>query len=295
MVPPLHLRIPATSANLGPGFDTLGLALSLYLEMWAQQDSEFSIEATGRDSDICGALDNNLTLMTYTEVLGSMGVAAPPVRLRLENGIPLGMGCGSSAAAIVAGTALASHFGRLSWNAQQILDAAARREGHPDNVAACVLGGITVAARNGDHTAAIRFAGQVPCRWLVALPKRSLSTADARAVLPEAYSRADAVANVQASSLLVAALSAGRVDLLTVAMQDRLHQPFRAPICLLYRRLFGLQHRRGVYGVVLSGAGPAVLLATEETFPRGIIVDTAGEELAELLEVEIAGGALSGL
>ena len=293
--PPIHLRVPATSANLGPGFDTLGLAMSLYLEVWAQQGSAFSIEATGRDQEICGSLSNNLILMTYTEVLGAMGAAAPPLNLRLVNGIPLGMGCGSSAAAIVAGTMLASHYGELSWSATQILDAAAQREGHPDNVAACVLGGITAAAPNGDHTAAIRFAAQVPCRWLIALPKQSLSTAEARAVLPKSYSRADAVANVQASSLLVAALCAGRADLLAVAMRDRLHQPFREAISPLYRQLKELHHREGVYGIALSGAGPAVLLATDYGFPLKSVEAMAGAHLAELIEVEIVEGALSGL
>ena len=142
---PFYARLPATSANLGPGFDAVGLAMSLYLTVRAEAAPAFAITATGRNAELCGRLDNNLILMTYTEVLGHMGLPAPTIGINLENEIPLGMGCGSSAAALLAGVLLANHFGELRWTPQQILNEACSREGHPDNVAACFHGGLTVS------------------------------------------------------------------------------------------------------------------------------------------------------
>src|SRR5271154_5535616 len=147
---PLHLRLPATSANLGPGFDALGLAMALYLTIDATIADTFHIDATGRNSDLCARLDNNLILTTYMDVLANVGVFAPRVHLQLHNEIPLSMGCGSSAAALLAGVLLANHFGNLNLTSAQILEEACRREGHPDNVAACYLGGMTVSAMRED-------------------------------------------------------------------------------------------------------------------------------------------------
>src|SRR5271154_2009881 len=142
---PLHLRLPATSANLGPGFDALGLAMSLYLTIDAMPAPNFHITATGRNADLCASLDNNLIFFTYTDILCAADRLDPaPLHLTLHNEIPLGMGCGSSAAALLAGVLLANHFGHLNWTTQQIIDEASRREGHPDNVAACYLGAMTV-------------------------------------------------------------------------------------------------------------------------------------------------------
>src|SRR5258708_5882970 len=142
---PLHLRLPATSANLGPGFDALGLAMALYLTIDATAAEGFHIDATGRNADLCANLEDNLILTTYIDVLANAGILAHGLRLKLHNEIPLGMGCGSSAAALLAGVLLASHFGGLNWTALQILEEACRREGHPDNVPACYLAGMTAS------------------------------------------------------------------------------------------------------------------------------------------------------
>src|ERR1700743_2639646 len=142
---PLHLRLPATSANLGPGFDALGLAMALYLTIDAAPGEGFHIDATGRNADLCANLEDNLILTTYIDVLANAGILAPGLRLRLHNEIPLGMGCGSSAAALLAGVLLANHFGGLQMADEEIVAEACRREGHPDNVAACWFGGFTVS------------------------------------------------------------------------------------------------------------------------------------------------------
>ncbi|HEY1810218.1 MAG TPA: homoserine kinase [Acidobacteriaceae bacterium] len=255
----LHLRLPATSANLGPGFDAAALALQLYLDVQAEAASAFRIEATGRNPEVCGAVENNLLLETYRAVLTEHGRPTMPLHLRMHNEIPLGMGCGSSAAVRLAAVALASCFGELAWERDQILAEACRLENHPDNAAACWMGGFVVSALEEGVKAVSLTPPDEWCALLV-LPARPLATTASRGLLPEAYSRADVVANLQRVGLLTAAFASGRGDLLTVAMGDRVHQPYRSEACPLLRKLLPLAGRSGILGVALSGAGPAVVL-----------------------------------
>ncbi len=268
MAAPLHLDLPATSANLGPGFDALALAMDFGLHIDARQSDHFTIDATGLNTRQCGDVDDSLVLQTYKSVLSGQGIDPIPLHLDLRNEIPLGMGCGSSAAALVAGVALASHFGRLEWTREQVLTEASFREGHPDNVAACVLGGLTVSSMHtpADGPATIdALSIDPPVRWplLVVIPEASLSTSKARALLPDVYPKADTIANVQAVAMLTAAFAQGRGDLLGRAMRDRMHQPYRSAACPLLPRLLPLAGRSGILGVALSGAGPSVLLILE--------------------------------
>jgi homoserine kinase len=255
-----RLRLPATSANLGAAFDTAAVALGFHLTVEANEAEAFSIAATGRDADLCSQLENNLLLDTYRRVLEREGREPAPLAIRMENQIPLGMGCGSSAAGRLAAIALASHFGGLDWTSEQILAEACTQEGHPDNAAACWLGGLVVAACEGNRVHAARVEPPANWRAMVVLPTAPLATSKARAVLPERYSRADAVANIQAASLLGLAFAQGRGDLLRPAMQDRIHQPYRADLCPLLPLLLPLAGENGILGVALSGAGPSVLL-----------------------------------
>src|ERR1700761_604311 len=144
----VHLRLPATSANLGPGFDAMAIALGFFLEIDAEVSAEFSIEASGHNAEICSRLTQNLLIETYQRVLQGEGVPALPLALKMRNGIPIGKGCGSSAAVLLAGVALASAFGELGWSRARILEKAAELEGHPDNVAACWHGGLAIAANS---------------------------------------------------------------------------------------------------------------------------------------------------
>ena len=256
----LRLKLPATSANLGPGFDAVGLALSMHLTVEAHAAPAFEIHATGRNADLCGALENNLILDTYRGVLERAGKPVHPLHLKLHNEIPLGRGCGSSAAALVAGVALADHFGGLQLGGQRIVAEASRLEGHPDNVAACWYGGFTVSAQDGEAVRVAAFPGDPTWQLLLAVPSTSLATKTARALLPASYPKADAIFNVQRSSLLVAAFAQRRLDLLGTAMQDRMHQSYRAGACPLLKTLLPLATEPEIAGVALSGAGPSVLL-----------------------------------
>lgn len=263
---PGHARLvlPATSANLGPGFDAAALAMSLYLTVDADGADAMSITATGRDAELCGKLQGNLILATYESVLRDNGRPVTPLQVAVENEIPLGMGCGSSAAAILAGVALAAHFGALNWTSEDVLREACVREGHPDNAAACWLGGLALSAMETVdgvmQVHALSLKPKLDWRLMVVLPAEPLATKEARGLLPESYSRADAVYNIQRMALLTAAFADGSGELMRVAMQDKLHQPYRAKACPLLPLLQPLAGEAGVLGVALSGAGPSVLL-----------------------------------
>src|SRR5580700_1775837 len=185
---PLRLRLPATSANLGPAFDAAALAMDFYIKIDARAARQFSITATGRDREICGTIQDHLILNTYREVLTNAGHPITPLALRISNDIPIGKGCGSSAAARLAGIALANHFGRLGWTDAQIVGEASRREHHADNASACWMGGLTIARMSGQsgvQVVSIRPKGKWPL--LLAIPDQALSTEEARRVLPAQY------------------------------------------------------------------------------------------------------------
>lgn len=254
-----RLRLPATSANLGPGFDAVAVALDFFLEIEAEAAQEFWVAASGRDADRCAKLEDNLIVETYKEILHGQERAIVPLAIRMVNAIPLGMGCGSSAAARLAAIALAMHFGELDWDTDRVLEEAYKLEGHPDNVAACWLGGFITATCEGTKVRVARV--DPPERWraIVALPENSLSTTKARAMLPASYPLEDVVANLQSVAVLALAFAQGRGELLRLAMRDRIHQPYRASICPLLPILLPLAGEHGILGVALSGAGPAVL------------------------------------
>lgn len=296
---PIRLVLPATSANLGPGFDSVGLALALTLTIDAEADLAphaplLTISATGRNAERCERTSNNMIFETYRDILQRARRPVLPLKLRIANQIPLGMGCGSSAAALLAGVYLANHFGALGWAPHACLEEAARREGHPDNVAACALGYMTVSATSAGSVAAATCGQSVPWKLLLALPATSLATEKARALLPNIYNRSDVVANIQRTALLVAAFSLSRGDLLSVAMQDRLHQPYRMDACPLLPRLLPLAGSPGIFGVALSGAGPSVLLITSPDSVASVtsrIREAAADPSLEILETTVAGGA----
>jgi homoserine kinase len=261
--PPLRLRLPATSANLGPGFDTLAIALNAYLEIEAREAETFSIHAQGRGPEVCGSLERNLLLDVYRKTLAAQHREVMPLALEVNNGIPLGMGCGSSAAVRLTGVALAAHFGALDWDRERILAEATKLEGHPDNAAACWLGGFVAGCWDGTNVLAVSFPAPAAWRALIVLPEKPLATSASRAVLPLSYERVDVVANLQRVAVLTAAFATARGELIAEAMRDRMHQPYRSKACPLLPRLLPLSGTDGILGVCLSGAGPGVLVLLE--------------------------------
>ena len=212
-----------------------------------------------------------------------------PLEISMRNGIPVGMGCGSSAAVRLAGVALASAFGHLDWDAAKIVDQAARLEGHPDNVAACWYGGLTIAA-GAEELAIVSLPPPANWRALLVLPEAPVATARARSILPQSYGRQDVVVSVQCVALLTAAFALGRADLMAAATRDRLHQPYRMQLCPLLPALLPLAGSHGVMSVTLSGAGPAVLLLTqqlEEQEPEETLKQAIRELARPVCPVEI--------
>jgi homoserine kinase len=261
-----EVRVPASSANLGPGFDALGLALEIYLTCQFRRAGQLSIRAFGRDAESIPTTAENLIWQTALAVAADTGSELPPVELEIDNDIPLGKGLGSSAAALTAGVVMADQLLGLRWKPLRILDEAARIEGHPDNVAACVLGSIVASAiDNGGVARAVRL--ELPRRYGIAIvvPDFILPTVQARAVLPASYSRKDAVFNVQRSALLIAALATGTTSAFPAALQDRFHQPYRAPLVPGLEEILRLR-APGLLGSVLSGAGPSILVFYERGY-----------------------------
>ena len=260
------VRVPASSANLGPGFDALGLALGVYLDCRFRASSQLSITVTGRDSARISTAEDNLIWQTALSVAAGVRTQMPPIELHIDNQIPIGKGLGSSAAALTAGVVIADRLLGLGWRPPRILDEAARLEGHPDNVAACVLGSIVAAAiDSGGAVRAVRL--ELPASFGIALvvPDFVLPTSEARAALPACYSKEDAVFNVQRAALLVAALAAGSTAAFPAALEDRFHQPYRAALVPGLADILKLR-APGLLGCALSGAGPSILVFYERGY-----------------------------
>jgi homoserine kinase len=263
LTPANTLRVPGSSANLGPGFDSLAIALKVYLECRFSVSNRLSIRVTGRDAHLIPATDENLIWKTAQAVAARSHLPLPPIQLTINNDIPLGKGLGSSAAALTAGVIIAERLLDLRWKPARILDEAARLEGHPDNVAACVLGSIVASGvEPGGLTRAIRL--EMPDDFCVAVvvPDFAVPTKASRAVLPDCYSKADAVFNIQRTALLIAALAAGDPSAFPMALDDRMHQPFRSQLVPGLTEILRLR-KPGLLGCTLSGAGPSVLVFFE--------------------------------
>ena len=260
------VRVPASSANLGPGFDALGLALGVYLECRFRRSGALAISVEGRDSGSISTAADNLIWSTALAVAREHGMPLPPIELRIRNDIPVGKGMGSSAAALTAGVVIADALLGLGWKALRILDQAARLEGHPDNVAACTLGSIVASAIDcGGVARAVRIDLPSAFGVAVVVPDFVLPTTHARSVLPTSYSKQDAVFNVQRAALLIAALATGNISAFPTALEDRFHQPYRVSLVPGLDDVLKLR-APGLLGCALSGAGPSVLVFFERGY-----------------------------
>ena len=263
------MRVPATTANLGPGFDCLGMALDLWNEVrvTAAESLDVSVEGEG-----AGALPPNADNLVYRAIkrlFDAAGASPPVVHLHCVNRIPLERGLGSSAAAIVgglvAGRALLDQAGGESatrFGDHDLLDMAVAIEGHPDNVSAALLGGLRLIVSEDGTLLAPPVPFPADLRSVIFVPERRIATEDARAVLPSTISREDAVYNMGRVGLLVNALASGRLEDLTAATRDRLHQPYRQPLFPAMKVIFKAALDAGGLGVFLSGSGSTILALT---------------------------------
>lgn len=260
-----QVRVPATIANLGPGFDALGLALGLWLEASAQlaDADHFDYEGDGVIPDT----PQNMVHQGFRAAYRQTGLEAPRVAIRARNPIPLARGLGSSSAALVAGAALADAMQGGKLRREGVLRVCAELEGHPDNVAPAVLGGFTASAMNESGPVSVSLP--LPANWhvLVAVPERELLTSEARGALPDSYSRADAVFNLSRAALWVAGIASGRHEVLREACRDAIHQPYRAPLVPGLQQAIDGAISAGALAAFLSGAGPSVAAITLESEP----------------------------
>ena len=248
------MSAPGSSANLGPGFDCLGVAFPLRLTVTvARRPGPLAVALTGEGAADLPHDASNLVVATLLD--GSDGDG---LEIAIDNELPLAAGCGSSAAAIVAALAMRDALAGVPLDREDLTRRAVAIEGHPDNVAAAVFGGFTIAA--GDPTVVRRIDPPAGLAFVLAVPPERLATSAARAALAESALRADAVHNVQRVALLVSALYTGSVEDLETALTDRLHQDARAHLVPTFAHLATCADRIGALGVTLSGAGPSVLV-----------------------------------
>lgn len=270
----LRVRVPATSANLGPGFDSFAVALPLLAELELRGARSWSVDA----GDGLPAGDDNLVVVAAKAVARAARDELPPQHVTQRSAIPLSRGLGSSAAAIVGGAVAANALLGEPLDRRTLLRVATEVEGHPDNVAAALYGGFTIALPNGDGPVATRIA--FPAAWRVCLfiPGASLETAKARGVLTSDVSRADAVFNLSHAAALVAAILKSDGALLSLAMVDRLHQPARTALVPALAEVIAAARGAGAFGAALSGAGPSVLAVAPTRLAARVI--SAMEETA---------------
>jgi homoserine kinase len=258
----LRLRVPGSTSNLGPGFDALGLALQVYLELDvvdARDDRAGRLAFAFEGGAPAG---ENAIATAIADEAGRRGVTLPSLDLAVRSTIPIQAGLGSSAAAIVAGLRLvhvlcADRERDDDGGVGRLLDAATALEGHPDNVSASILGGLTASSQGPGGVTSVASPWPARVRVVIATPRVGLATAKARGVLPSTLSRADAVFNVQRTALLLQAVHTGQLDAIAAALDDRLHQPYRAPLVPGLAEALAFRHPT-VLGAFLSGAGPSI-------------------------------------
>jgi homoserine kinase len=251
--------IPATSANLGPGFDSFGLALDLHNRFEAELAEEWSVDVEGEGAGFLRTDATNRVASAMALAFEALGTPDLRARIGCLNRIPLGNGLGSSSAAIVGGVLLAEELAGQQLGEQALLELAAEIEGHPDNVAAALRGGFTVCWNDGSHVRTARFQPARGLAVVVVVANEELSTKTARAMLPEAVPHADAAFNVAHAGLLAASIATGRPELLGAALADRLHEPYRASAVADMQEVHDILRDAGAAGVALSGAGPTLI------------------------------------
>lgn len=268
-----EVRVPASTSNLGAGFDCFGLALQLYLTVRARVSLEASVACRVRGAsdektaEQQSSAEDNLIFRAMRYAAEREGLRLPPVRLAVHNALPMGRGLGSSAAAIVAGISLCSSLCETTFSFDTVLRYAFEMEGHADNVAASLYGGLVVSCVKADgHVLSVKRRWPPSLKVIVVSPDVALKTKEARSALPLTVAHDDAVHNLQRAALFGAALDAGAYDLIWEAMQDRLHQVHRQSLVKGLADALATPRRQGLVGLALSGSGPSIVALASDNF-----------------------------
>lgn len=256
----VRIRVPASTSNLGPAFDALGLAVRLYLtvEVCELENGPSRIAVSGEDLHLIPSNDTNYIWRSMVELAGEQGCTLPHFSLNINNQIPISKGLGSSACALLSAAAAVSCLCGLNWGSEKLIEIGTAREGHPDNVCPSVLGGL-VASICADKILWTRAEFSEEWTVIAVTPELELSTEVARSVLPVEIPREKAVYNIQRTAFLLAQLVRGRREGLREAMSDALHQPYRSGLIPGLKEVLSMENREGLLGIALSGAGSSVI------------------------------------
>lgn len=258
----IRIQVPATSANLGSGFDSLGIALTMYNQVYMEVSDK--IDISSNDGVAVPTDASNLIYWSAKRLYDECGKKLPGLKIVQENNIPMTRGLGSSSACIVAGLLGANRFLGTPLSVTDLVNLAAKMEGHPDNTTPALLGGLVTSAMDGGRIYSVSVPVAQNIRFGVFIPPFELKTETARGVLPDTYSREDAVYNLSRSALMTSSLFSGSLENLRVAVQDQLHQPYRRQFIPGLDAVFRLSYELGSYGTYISGAGPTIISITDE-------------------------------
>ncbi len=253
----IRIQVPATSANLGSGFDALGIALNMYNQVWMEESD--TVDITSKDKIEIPRDETNLIYWAAKRLYEQCGHKLPGLKIVQLNNIPMARGLGSSSACIVAGICGANRLLGSPLNQQELIDLAAAIEGHPDNTTPALEGGLAACAMEAGRVYNISVPVSEKIRFVLFIPPFELKTEKARSVLPQQYSRSDAVYNLSRSALMTASLFSGKLENLRVAVQDRIHQPYRASLIDHLEDVFRMSYELGSLGTYVSGAGPTII------------------------------------
>jgi len=258
------VRVPATTANLGPAFDCIGMALGIYNDVVIKSSDRFILSVEGSGLEDLPKDKTNLIAKAFFRVYSEIGVKAPDVEIQCTNRIPIARGLGSSAAAIVSGLKAANHLSECQLSTSELLDLAVEMEGHADNVASALLGGVQIAITDGSKTTTSLVDIPDDLRVVIFIPALTISTEKARNMLPPNIALADAVFNVGRAALLVNALASGRLEDLSRGTEDKMHQPYRQPLFPAAKLIMREALMAEALGVFVSGSGPTIVALVKE-------------------------------
>ena len=253
----IKIQVPATSANLGSGFDSLGIALTLYNQIWMEEAD--TVDISSKDDVLVPTDETNLIYWAAKRLYEQCGVKLPGLKIVQLNNIPMARGLGSSSACIVAGILGANRLLGSPLSRHELVDLAAEIEGHPDNTTPALEGGLVASAIEAGKVYNVSVPVSEKIRFVLFIPPFELKTEMARSVLPQQYSRTDAVYNLSRSALMTASLFSGKLENLRVAVQDRIHQPYRSHLIEHLDDVFRMSYELGSLGTYISGAGPTII------------------------------------
>lgn len=296
----VSVKVSATTANLGAGFDCIGAALSLHNQFTFTLAEGLQITAQGAEADRVDLSSQNLAYQAFVQVFDRLQRPVPEIELAIDLEVPLARGLGSSATAIVGGLLGGNSIAGFPLSPAEIMEMAISIEGHPDNVVPALIGGCRLAASYGEKWEICDIPWHSAIVPVVAIPNFELSTAEARQVLPSTYSRADAVFNISHLALLMRGLETGNGQWVRAGLVDRIHQPYRQKLIKGYVEIEQAAVAAGAYGMVISGAGPTLLALVDESRANQVVqaMSTAWqlmgiEPIVKILQIDVAGAQIS--